>query len=108
MFSKTSTLAPMVIRCQWPQTCIQFLNEPGQRPKDTVDFIIHLILQKLARHSIGIELLKQLNCIDAFIRSQEQMQKDHNEENYSYEIATHRNIRKWAAERRHCLICRRD
>jgi hypothetical protein len=83
VFSKKPSLVPMVIRSKWPNACIQWLKTTGPRPAYQTDFLICLILQKLARHTIGVEVLNQLNCIKALDESKEQMKKDHNEEEYT-------------------------
>jgi hypothetical protein len=83
VFSKTPSLVPMVIRCQWPNACIQWLTTTGPRPAYLTDFFICLILQKLARHTVGVDALNQLQCIKALDESKEQMKKDHNEEEYT-------------------------
>jgi hypothetical protein len=82
VFSKTPTLVPMIIRCGWPNECIQWLKKPGPRPSYKTDFLICLILQKLSRHAIGVEALNQLNCIKALEESKEQMKKGHNKQEY--------------------------
>ncbi|CAF2719474.1 unnamed protein product [Rotaria sp. Silwood2] len=83
VFSRTPTLVPIIIHSEWPNACIQWLKKTGSRPPYATDILINLILQKLARHSIAVEVLNQLNCTNALIESDEQMKKDHNEEDYS-------------------------
>ncbi|CAF0917623.1 unnamed protein product [Rotaria sordida] len=82
VFSRTPTLVPMVIRTEWPNACIQWIKETGPRPLYETDYLINLILSKLARHTISVEVLNQLDCINALTESHEQMEKDHNEEDY--------------------------
>jgi hypothetical protein len=83
IFSKKPTLVPMVIRAEWPHACIQWLinkdTDNPSRPGYPVDQLICLILQKVARHTIGVEVLNQLNCIKALDESHEQMKRDHTE-----------------------------
>ncbi|CAF5075146.1 unnamed protein product, partial [Rotaria sp. Silwood1] len=55
---------PMIIHSQWPNACIPWLKKIGSRPSYTTDFLINLILQKLARHTIAIEIL---NCTKILI-----------------------------------------
>ncbi|CAF3802281.1 unnamed protein product [Rotaria sp. Silwood1] len=63
---------PMIIHSQWPNACIPWLKKIGSRPSYTTDFLINLILQKLARHTIAIEIL---NCTKILIESHKQMKK---------------------------------
>lgn len=79
VFSKKPALIPMIIRTDWPNTCIQWLATTGTRPLFNIDYYIHLILQKLARHTIAVQALNQLNCLKALDQSKEQMKKDHTE-----------------------------
>ena len=44
-----------------------------------IDYLICLILQKLARHTIAVEVLNQLQCLKALEESKEEMGKAHNE-----------------------------
>ncbi|CAF3556461.1 unnamed protein product [Rotaria socialis] len=76
-------LTPMVINSDWPNACIQWMKRIGRRPLYTTDFLINLILQKLARNAAAVDVLNQLNCDKALTESNEQMKKDHNEEEYS-------------------------
>jgi hypothetical protein len=79
-FSKKPTLVPMVIRNEWPNACIQWLADTtNPRPNFYIDYHIHLILQKLARHTIGVQVLNELNCLKALDESKEQMQREHTE-----------------------------
>ncbi|CAF3735779.1 unnamed protein product, partial [Rotaria sp. Silwood1] len=57
----------MIIHSQWPNACIQWLKKIESRPSYTTDFLINLILQKLARHTIAIEILNKLNCTKILI-----------------------------------------
>ena len=81
--TKAPALIPMIIRSEWPQACIQWLKTTGPRPSYNADFYICLILQKVARHDIGVHALNQLECIKAFDESREQMKRDHDEEEYA-------------------------
>ena len=81
--SKTPALVPIVIRTEWPQACIQWLRATGPRPACQIDFYISLILQKLARHDIGVHALKQLECIKALDESKDQLKKGHSPEDYA-------------------------
>ncbi|UJR12223.1 hypothetical protein I4U23_016400 [Adineta vaga] len=83
IFSKKPLLVPMIIRYEWPHACIQWLITPGQRPSFQTDLHICYILQKLARCTIGVEVLNELNCVKSLLESKEQMKKDHNEKEYS-------------------------
>ncbi|CAF1201655.1 unnamed protein product [Adineta steineri] len=86
IFSKQPTLVPLIIRTGWPQACIQFLTE-SHTEKDpqssyTIDYYICLIIQKLARHPNGVQVLNQLNCIKVLEESKERMKKNHTELQY--------------------------
>ena len=81
--SKTPALVPMIIRCGWPNACIQWLKTSGPRPSYKTDFYISLLLQKLARHTAAVQTLNQLDCIKAFDECKEQMKKDHDKEEYA-------------------------
>jgi hypothetical protein len=87
-FSKKPTLIPMIIRKEWPHACIEWLTntntENHSRPKFLIDYLICLILQKLARHTTGVQILNQLNCLKALDGSKEQMHKDHTETECNY------------------------
>ena len=80
--SKTPMLTSAIIRSEWPQACIQWLKTTGPRPSYKADFYICLILQKLARHDIGVQILNQLDCINALEESKDRMKKDHTREEY--------------------------
>ncbi|CAF1084088.1 unnamed protein product [Rotaria sp. Silwood1] len=82
-FSRITKLVPSVIHSEWPNACIQWLKQTGPRPSYETDRLINLILQKLAQHTIAVEVLNQLNCVNALIESHEQMKIDYNEEDYS-------------------------
>jgi hypothetical protein len=77
----------MILRYEWPHACIQWLinkdTENSSRPTYAIDYFICLILQKLARHPIAVQLLNQLNCLKALDESREQMKNDHTEVEYN-------------------------
>ena len=79
VFSKKPPLVPMILRSDWPNTCIEWLTTKDTRPEYMIDYFLHLILQKLARHTIAVQALNQLNCLKALDESQEQMKKAHTE-----------------------------
>lgn len=79
VFSKKPTLIPMILRTDWPNACIQSLANTDKRPTFNIDYYIHLILQKLARHTIAVQALNQLDCLKALDQSKDQMRKTHAE-----------------------------
>ncbi|CAF0812428.1 unnamed protein product [Rotaria sp. Silwood1] len=85
-FSKNPRLIPMIIRTEWPHSCVQWLVNSDEknnlRPSYMVDYYICLIIQKLARHSIGIQILNQLNCLKRFDECRDVMKKYHTEAQY--------------------------
>lgn len=82
-FSKKPTLVPLIIRTGWPHACIQWLRnkdtENNARPSYIIDQYICLILQKLARHTAGVKVLNDLNCLKALDESYEQIKSAHSE-----------------------------
>ncbi|CAF0795929.1 unnamed protein product [Adineta ricciae] len=83
IFCKKPKLVPTIIYHEWPQACLQWLTFPGRRPSYNTDIHICYIVQKLARCTIGVNVLNQLNCIKALGDSKEQMKKDHSADEYS-------------------------
>jgi len=87
-FSKKPVLVPMIIRTEWPHACIQWLlnkdTENPSRPSFVIDQYICFILQKLARHTIAVQVLNQLNCLKAMDESHKQMEIDHTETENKY------------------------
>jgi hypothetical protein len=81
--SKNPLLVPLIIRSEWPNACIEWLKTPGSKPSFKTDFLICLLLQKLSRHAVAVEVLNQLNCIEALTQNNEQRKQDYNEEEYS-------------------------
>ena len=81
--SKTPALVPAVIHSEWPHACVQWLRTSGPRPPYKTDFLICLILQKLARHDIGVQVLNQLDCTKALHESKDQVRQDYDEEEYA-------------------------
>jgi hypothetical protein len=84
IFSKKPALVPIIIRTEWPHACIQWLIKKDTennfcRPSYEVDYLIYLIIQKLARHTIAVEVLNQLNCLKALDDNKDQIKKDHTE-----------------------------
>ena len=86
-FSKKPTLVPAILRTGWPSACIQWLinaDAPnGSRTWYSFDHYLCLILQKLSRHTIGVEALNKLNCLKALEQAQPHMQRDYSESEYS-------------------------
>ncbi|CAF1244118.1 unnamed protein product [Adineta steineri] len=80
---KKPMLVSMIIRSEWPNACIQWLEVSGPRPSIKTDCLLAHILLKLARHAVAVEYLNQLNCIQALNASKEQMKKDYTEEEYA-------------------------
>lgn len=82
-FAKSPLLTSMIIRYQWPQACVQWLfNEESpnlERPSYTIEYYMCLIIQKLARHSIGVEILNELNCLKQLAKCEEPMKRSHTE-----------------------------
>ena len=87
VFSKKPILVPMIIRYGWAQTCVQLLKNgvgtKGERPSFNVDYYICLILQKLARHNLGVEALNQLECMKALDQSKESLRKAYTEPEFA-------------------------
>jgi len=81
IFSKKPTLIPLIIRNEWPHACVQWLiitnTEHDSRPSYVIDYYICIILQKIARHPLGVQVLNELNCLKALHDSKEQMRKSH-------------------------------
>ncbi|UJR36441.1 hypothetical protein I4U23_029164 [Adineta vaga] len=86
VFSKKPILIPLIIQNQWPHACVQWLIDMNtnkqSRVSYNIDHYIHLILQKLARHPDGVEILNQLNCLQVLGESREQIEKTHTESQY--------------------------
>ena len=87
VFSKKPTLLPAILRTDWPSACVQWLANAdaphGSRTWYNFDHYLCLILQKLARHTIGVEALNKLNCLKALEQAQVQMQRDYSDSEYS-------------------------
>ncbi|CAF2399593.1 unnamed protein product [Rotaria sp. Silwood2] len=86
-FSKNPLLVPMIIRNKWPHACVQWLVNSdvnnSVRPSYIIDYSICLIIQKLARHTLGVQILNQLNCLKRIDECQEVMKKYHTEIQYN-------------------------
>lgn len=76
---KKPPLVPMILRTDWPKSCIQWLTNKDIRPVYMIDYFLYLIIQKLARHTLAVPALNQLNCLQALAESKEQMRKAHTE-----------------------------
>ena len=83
---KKPMLIPMLIRNEWPHACIEWLvnkdSESGTRPSYIIDYYICLILQKLARHTSGADVLDQLDCLKAVDKGIKAMRKCHTDREY--------------------------
>ncbi|CAF0934267.1 unnamed protein product [Rotaria sordida] len=86
-FSKNPLLVPMIIRNEWPHACVQWLvnndTKNNLRPSYIIDYLICLIIQKLARHTIGVQILNQLNCLKRLDEYKEVMKNYHTEIQYN-------------------------
>ncbi|CAF0962233.1 unnamed protein product [Rotaria sordida] len=86
VFSKSPSLVLMIIQHKWPNACLRYLSNINEinTSKSTyhVHYILLVTLQKLARHTIGVQILNELNCHKILYDNQTKMQNIYNEHEY--------------------------